>query len=588
MRSRPTCRRAEPVTVSDLDARIARIDALEAALWRDPANTSRLADYQKAWRELEAQISAKGDDGRHHFVVAIPVADSPRHLQACLDSLLSQCRAYAYGGHVDGRFRKVSVLLADDSADPAHIDRNRAIVREIVAQGLDIEYFGLDEQRALMHELDDVDLRGVVGVHADDAFAHKGQAMMRNIAYLKLARMQAQRPADRLLFYTIDADQAFTVNVATPDGGRDLQAINYFYKLDRLFDQGDIQVLTGKVVGDPPVSPAVMAANFLDDAIAFVLSMRDAHPDTAYPQPPLDTRGSGEAAYHDMADMFGFGRVGDFYRFRCTASDAPSNAQAFDEFASHLNRFFHGEHPTRITWYRHQPLADSVQAARTVYTGNYVFTADALVHFIPFAPLRLRMSGPTMGRVLRTWVGGAFVSANVPMLHRRTFDATGAAEYRPGVTDLDAQVDLADEFERQYHGDVMLFAIERLAAKGFPRDALAEVQIAATLDEVRVQMSERYQARHAQILARVERLRALLEDPRAWWLARADAMHAFTRFLDNIERNFGEHAIAVGHIGDARRSAEWRRRQLDAIAALRDDRAAWRAALIRMRGTARS
>ncbi|MCB1922144.1 MAG: hypothetical protein KDJ27_00115 [Gammaproteobacteria bacterium] len=564
------------------NALLARIGELEQALWAAPAEPSRLEAYQAAYRDLEAAIAAAGDDQRHHFIIVIPVADSPQHLQTCLTSLLQQCQAYGYGGSADGRFRKVSVLLADDSAEPANIARNREIAHDSESRGLTVEYFGLDEQRALLASLDGIDLRGIVGDHPYDAFSHKGQAMMRNIAYLKLASMQAQRPRDRLLFYTIDADQSFAVNVVTTDGGVDLRALNYFYHLDRLFDDGGIQVLTGKVVGDPPVSPAVMAANFLDDAIAFISSLRDASADADYQQPSLDTRGSGEAAYHDMADMFGFGHVGSVYRYRCRNSAQPSNREAFEEFASHLNRFFHGEHPTRITWYRHAPLDDSVQPARTVYTGNYVFTADALGHFIPFAPLRLRMSGPTMGRVLRAWVGKAFVSANVPMLHRRTLDATGAAEYRPGVVDHAAQVDMADEFERQFHGDVMLFSIERLSALGFPRDALTEQQIAATLDTVRMEMYERYAARREQILARATHLRTLVVGGDPWWSALA-AARAFAHFVDNIERNFGSHSAAAQRIDDTQRSAHWRGRQLAAIATLRSDRGAWRSALVRLR-----
>lgn len=124
-------------------------------------------------------------------------------------------------------------------------------------------------------------------------------------------------------------------------------------------------------------------------------------------------------------------KVKDVYRYRCKQSGAPSNAVCFDDFARHLNRFFHGEHPTRITWYQHQSTRESVQPARKVYTGNYVFRPRALNWFIPFAPLRLRMSGPTLGRLMKAELGDKFISANLPMLHTRTLDATGEAEFRP-------------------------------------------------------------------------------------------------------------------------------------------------------------
>lgn len=589
MPSRPTSRHADGVLRTGLRTQLERIEALEKALWAAPGDSERLREYQAAFREYERLLASAGDDDRRHrFIVVIPVADSPRHLRNCLQSLLQQCRDYGYGGVAQGRFRKVSVLLADDSADTAHMARNREIAQAIDAQGLSIEYFGLDEQRALMDTLTDIDLRGIVGEHAADDYAHKGQAMMRNIAYLKLAAIHAQCADERLLFYTIDADQAFAVNVPTAQGGRDLAALNYFYQLDRLFDRGGVQVLTGKVVGDPPVSPAVMAANFLDDVIAFVDEMHREPPHAAYRQPELDTRGSGEAAYHDMADMFGFAQQADSYRFRSLASNEPDNAQAFAEFAAHLNRFLHGEHPTRITWYRHQQIDHSVQPARTVYTGNYVFGAQALQHFIPFAPLRLRMSGPTMGRVLKLWLGDAFVSANVPMLHRRTLDATGAAEYRPGVIDSAAQVDLADEFERQFHGDVMLFSVERLCVAGYPRQPATTQQVEATLDAVRLELHTKYAARRQAILQRCARLRALLGASECWWhaSAHASALQAFTAFIDNIERNFGGSSAAAAHIDDAGLSGRWGRRQSAAIASLGADRAAWQAALARLRSGA--
>jgi hypothetical protein len=59
-------------------------------------------------------------------------------------------------------------------------------------------------------------------------------------------------------------------------------------------------------------------------------------------------------------------------------------------------------------------------------------------------------------------------SANLPMLHTRTLDATGEAEFRPGVVTHADSIDLTDEFERQFVGDVMLFTVERLTAQDFP------------------------------------------------------------------------------------------------------------------------
>lgn len=586
---------SSPVTcrLADLEARIAAqrqaIARAEAALWEGGFDARLLAPYQAAWRRLEALIAARGEpDRRHGFVLVIPVADSPRHLDACLASLLDLCRAYGYGGQDGaGRWRKVSVLLADDSADPAVLAENQALAQGYAARGLRIHYFGPAEQMALLDRLADLDLASIVGEHTRPAFAHKGQAMMRNIAYLKLAQMQAEESkalGGPLLFYTLDADQGFRVKVATAAGDAHAAALSYFHQLDEIFRDGRVRVLTGKVVGDPPVSPAVMAGNFLEDVLGFLAEMAHTRPDRPYPRHIASTRGSGEAAYHDMAELFGFKADGEAYRFRCGLPGDPDNAACFADFARRLHSFFHGEHPTRVTYYRHEPEARTLPA-RTVYTGNYVFRPDALDAFIPYAPLRLRMSGPAMGRLLKAGLGEGFVSANLPMLHRRTLEATGQSEFRPGVVDRDALVDLSDEFDRQFHGDVLLFAMERLTALGYPDEPLTESTVTAVLDEVRADLGRRYGDRQAAILERLARLEALLGAPAHWWNQKeehAASVAHFRAFAENIRRNFGPDAPAQRRLDAPEHWAAWRGRQVAAILGLPAQRDTWSQALARL------
>ncbi|KVW93410.1 hypothetical protein [Thiobacillus denitrificans] len=575
MPSRATCRLASPD--EQIAAQRAVIIRFETALWEGGFNASLLASYQSAWRRLEALIAARGDDRRHHFVLVIPVADSPTQLRRCLASLLELCRLYGYGGMQDGRFRKVSVILADDSEDAGLIAENRAMAREFDAQGLAIDYFGLAEQLELMDSLAGMaDLSTIVGDAPRDAFGHKGQARMRNIAYLELARLQETDAP--LLFYTLDADQQFKVKVETADS--DVCAVNFFAQLDTIFSATDADVLTGKVVGDPPVSPAVMAGNFLDDVAGFLREMAASDPARPYRQNAANTP-DADAAYHDMAGLFGFENPADAYRYRCNLMGTPNNADCFGDFAQRLKRFFHGEHPTRITWYRHQPALDSAQPARTVYTGNYVFRPRALSWFIPFAPLRLRMSGPTLGRLMKTELGDKFISANLPMLHTRTLDATGEAEFRPGVvTEADA-IDLSDEFERQFFGDVMLFTVERLAALGFPQQALSSETIAATLDAVHAELAQQYRTRHAGIVKNLDALTCMLNEPAHWWHARAhgQALAQFRVFLDNMQRNFGADSPGHACIASEENWQRWRQRQLAALTRFDADRRAWSQAL---------
>ena len=571
--------------LASLDEQIAAQHAViarfETLLWDGGFNVHLLQSYQSAWRRLETLIAQRGGDRRHHFVLVIPVADSPAQLRRCLASLLELCHAFGYGGMQGGTFRKVSVILADDTQDADLIAANQAIARDFADRGLAVRYFGLAEQLALMDSLAGVDLGTIVGSAPRAAFGHKGQAMMRNIAYLELAR---HRESDApLLFYTLDADQQFKVKVETADGEGNVCAVNFLAQLDAIFSATDADVLTGKVVGDPPVSPAVMAGNFLDDVAGFLHEMAASDPTQPYRQNAANTT-DADAAYHDMAGLFGFTNPSDAYRYRCTLAGAPSNAACFADFTRRLKRFFHGEHPTRITWYRHQSARDSVQPARTVYTGNYVFRPRALRWFIPFAPLRLRMSGPTLGRLMKAELGHRFISANLPMLHTRTLDATGEAEFRPGVVTRRDAVDLADEFERQFYGDVMLFSIERLTALGFPQQVLSSDTVGATLDAVHADMALKYRTRHAAIVARLAALAALLNDPAHWWHApaHADALALFRVFLDNMQRNFGEDAPSHARIASPDDWQRWRQRQLDAITRFHADRRVWDLALARL------
>ncbi len=621
MPSQPTCPPADLETwIADQRGAIAE---LESALWDGGLNEALLAPYQAAFRELEALIAARGEDRRHHFVIAIPVADSPLHLKDCLGSLLELCRRYGYGGQADGRWQKVAVLLADDSSDAACIAKHREIAREFDQAGLTTHYFGLKEQLALMDRLENppfpkggrgyrrveassdfsnadapatvaksppaplwergekkkpLDLSTIVGIHRRADYGHKGQAMMRNIAYLKLAEMFSGDEA--VLFYTIDADQEFKVKVATAEGGKEVCAVNFLHRLDEIFTRTDAQILTGKVVGDPPVSPAVMAGNFMEDVIGFLREMAADEPGQAYRQP--GATGGGDAAYHDMADLFGFQQAGDAYRYRCPLPDAPDNAACFAAFSQRLNSFFHGEHPTRITWFQYQDALASVQPARTIYTGNYVFRPEALGWFIPYAPLRLRMSGPTMGRLLKAEMGERFVSANLPMLHKRTVEATGSSEFRPGIVSEQARVDLCGEFERQFHGDVMLFSMQRLAALGYPARPLPTSVVAETLESVRGEMREKYRVKQQAILERLGLLTSLLEAPANWWNQAEDltaALTNFRAFIGNIAHNFGTTSPCYARINAPGNWENWRDRQIAAIQGFHRDRQAWSEAL---------
>jgi hypothetical protein len=517
---------------------------------------------------------------QHRFIIVIPVADRPRHIRACLDSLHQLLQRYPYG---DGD--RISVLIADDSAEAVHVAANHSLAAEFSRRGLTTFHFGPDEQMALLAALK-TDLPGVCGAASRENFGHKGQGVMRNIAYLKVAELIRSTPADKLLIWSLDSDQEFCVKVATPEGDREVYAIDYFHDLDTIFSRSDALVLTGKVVGDPPVSPAVMAGNFLADVLGFLQRMAASDPAAACRQHGDAGHAGGEATYHDMADLFGFTQAVDAFRYRCPLAGTHSEADCCAHFAARLNSFFYGEHPTRVSYYQPADLLGSVQPARTVYQGNYVFRPPALKYFAPFATLRLRMSGPTLGRIIQSETGTRFVSANLPMLHKRTLESGGQSEFRPGIATaaemIAPVIDISGEFERQFYGDVMLFSIERLAREQ-PILHLTSADLAAnTLDAVRAELLEKYNSRQRAIVDRLQVFDDLLHDPARWWNSapqHAAAVADFAAFAANLARNFGPDSAGHLRINADAGWARWRAELLAAIIRYPSDRAAWEAQL---------
>jgi hypothetical protein len=102
------------------------------------------------------------------------------------------------------------------------------------------------------------------------------------------------------------------------------------------------------------------------------------------------------------------------------------------------------------------------------------------------------------------------------------------------------------------------------------------------LETVQGEMRTRYREKQRAILARVERLESLLDDPLTWWSREpslAGAVADFAAFAANIRRNFGADSPASARLDSAVHRARWRARQLDAIVGLDADREAWRRAL---------
>ena len=520
------------------------IPAIEQAMWHEQFDSDALSDYQHLFIELEDLLANNSTyDSRHKFIIAIPVADRPQHLQACLRSIFTLCEKYNYGGQQDGQFTKIAVLISDDSKHLENKIENKKLAETFSKKGLNVIYFGQDEQKEILHSINYQKTQNITGNAESEHFHHKGASITRNITYLKLQQLEDKH--EKTLFYFIDSDQEFKVNTLINGKNEELYALNYFYHLDIIFSQNNINILTGKVVGDPPVSPSVMAGTLLEDLIYFINKISKLEPDKACGFHDKIENQKDDASYHDMAELFGFKDSKSDHDYHCTISKPHNNTDCFMGFSNKLKNFFDGEHPTRKTYYQHDDIINTIKPARTIYTGNYIFKPDCLKYFIPFANLKLRMAGPVLGRLLKSELGEKFVSANLPMLHKRTVSTIGQSEFRPGVDHQDAVIDLSGEFTRQFFGDVMLFSIIELTNQGYPDKNISRTVIFETINKTVSSMQKKYIYKRNEILLKNSKLNELLNKPEYWWSNNTDLSSEksnFKNFINNINYNFGKGA----------------------------------------------
>jgi len=562
---------------------------LERAIWSGEADFHPLlASYQALFREQEALIrqrcqNAHTGDDRHHFILSIPVADRPPHLRACLESIYQVCTLFDYGGHESGTWDKITVVVAEDSRDEANVRRHIALVEEYRQKGLRVIHFGLDEQYDLLHALPPQQreqLGHLLTTQPKDRFWLKGQAANRNLSYLKFRQLTKDR--DRTLYYLVDSDESLCVNRQTAGGEEIVHALPYFHAIDRIFRSTDTLMLTGKMVGDPPVSPAVMAANFLDDVSAFFIRLAALPGEQACQFHELPTQPAGDAAYHDMAKLFGFDNQPATFPYACRLAGEHDHVACLNDFAQRLNAFFFGEHLTRKTGFAYGSGFTQLAPARTIYPGNFIVNYAGLKYIIPFGHLRLRMSGPTAGRLIAAEIGHRFASFNMPNLHRRTTEAGPGDDFRPGVDVDEARVDVSNEFERQFFGDLMLFSTEVLVKTADVTQPFAQEVIEAAVAQKEAELLALYQQKHDAIVERNRQLNDLVFNAGHWWLQASEhapglahALRQVRAFIDNIDRNFGEHALAWRQIQSAAHRAERKRQIVEALMNYRAERDAW-------------
>jgi hypothetical protein len=566
---------------------------LEEAMWSGQADfDSVLGCYQSLFREQDALIRQQAESGaaadeRHHFILSIPVADRPAHLRACLESIYRQCELFGYGGKAAGVYARIQVVVAEDSREAHNIRQHRELVEEYRRKGLQVVHFGQEEQYEMLQSIPQATrdkLASILTTRPGDRFYLKGQAANRNLSILKC--LQLTRGRDRTLYYFVDSDESFCVNRCSGRSDETVYALNYFHYIDKAFRGTATRLLTGKMVGDPPVSPSVMAANFLDDVTAFFERLSGLRGDGQcrfHEQPDRSAEPNAAGAiYHDMAGLFGYANRHAAFPYRCLLEGAHDHAACLQAFAQRLAAFFFGEHLTRKTCFAYGNGFDELAPARTVYPGNTIASYAGLKYIIPFGHLRLRMSGPTAGRLIAAEIGKRFASVNLPHLHRRTNEAGLGDAFRPGVelaaNEAQQRIDLSDEFERQFFGDLLLFTTESLASEADVRMPFGEARVAEILAEREAELLALYRQKHDAILEKSRRLEALVFDAGHWWLDGPDpggALRQVRTFLDNMEHNFGARSPAWGLIRSEVHRAERRRQLVDALVNYRAGRDAW-------------
>ena len=562
---------------------------LEKAFWSDQPDSEGLLDcYQALFREQDMLIRHSSSidgttDERHHFILSIPVADRPSHLRTCLESIYRLCENFGYGGKDLGVYCRIKVIVAEDSRFKNNIRKHIELAKEYRQKGLQVFHFGQDEQYELLQSIPEEDrktLGNILTTQPRDRFYLKGQAANRNLSYLKC--LQLTNDKNRTLYYFVDSDESFCVNRQTESGDEPVYALNYFHYIDKAFRESDTLLLTGKMVGDPPVSPAVMAANFLDDITAFFtrLAETEGERDCCFHDLPAeDTSG---AIYHDMANLFGFeGETGTF-PYRCPLKGKHDHTACLLGFTPRLAAFFFGEHLFRKTVFAYGKGFSELLPARTVYPGNYIVNYEGLKYIIPFGHLRLRMSGPTAGRLIAAEIKERFASINMPHLHRRTTETGLRQAFRPGVelagADEREHIDLSNEFERQFFGDLMLFTTEALVTRAAVNHPFEQESVIRVMERKEKELLTQYQQKHQAIQKKISHLEALVFNSDHWWLDvpdLAEALRQIKSFINNINHNFSEQSLAWRQIQSTEHRADRKQQIIKALMNYRTERDAW-------------
>lgn len=296
-----------------------------------------------------------------------------------------------------------------------------------------------------------------------------------------------------------------------------------------------------------------MINTFLDDIALFFETLSGAAPDEKCIFHNDQAARASSAEYHDMVKLFGYSSSAQPRKYLCSLSGDHTVRDCLNDFSKKALGFFYGLHPTRTQLYVHRSAFTDTENARTVYTGNYVFRTAGLRHFIPFAGLKLRMAGPTLGRILRKRLNHKFVSANLPLLHKRTIQSSYGNEFRSGISENMNSIDLSLEFNRQFWGDVMLFSIEKLAEIGYPDTRLGCSVITDITYDIQEKLWNLYKERQAEIAEKTSKTTRYISQNKFWWNKEPETQRPVKNmmlFCSVVANNFGAESSGMNKISE--------------------------------------
>ena len=239
--------------------------------------------------------------------------------------------------------------------------------------------------------------------------------------------------------------------------------------------------------------------------------------------------------------------------------------------------FFGSINKTRVTRCLKSKVGYAI-AREWANISTVIDPRDKKKYIIPFGQLRLRMSGPTAGRLIQAEIKQRFASVNLPMLHRRTAQGNLSDEFRPGVELQQENIDLSNEFERQFFGDLMLFSVAELMEQADVNEPFQKAKLVVVVDRKEAELLVLYQHKRESVLEKNRWLNELVFETGHWWLQAStltDELKHVKTFIDNIEYNFSDQSLAYQQIYSAEHRTERKKQIIEAVLNYRTERDAW-------------